>query len=87
MLRNYFKISALLLSTTIYSMGAITGTAYRDYNADGIKQGGEPGVANVIVKAYTNSSTGKDSKVTETTTGSDGNYTLDIPSDLSLIHI
>ena len=81
MLKNYLKLVVLILFTTIYGYSAITGSAYRDYNADGIKQGGEHGVANIIVKAYVDDPSGKDSFLAQTTTDTNGNYSLNIPAN------
>jgi len=66
-------ISGFIFTTSI-TYSAITGTAFKDYNADGIKQAGEPGVEGIIVKAYDTS----DTLITTVTTLSDGNYSLDV---------
>ncbi len=52
----------------------MTGVAFKDYNADGIQQGGEPGVEDITVKVYDSS----DEYVTETTTDENGTYSLSI---------
>ena len=52
----------------------VSGVAFKDYNADGIKQEGEPVVSGVSIKAYDIN----DAKIAETTTDLDGNYLLDI---------
>ena len=67
--------STLIMCTMAYAN--ITGTAFKDFNADGIKQSGEHGVGGIIVKAYKNDAANKDALVAETTTGSDGSYSLD----------
>ena len=75
---HYFlKICIIFLFLPLLIEANITGTAFKDYNADGIKQAGEPGVGGIIVKAYRNDTANKDALVTQTTTASDGTYSLD----------
>jgi uncharacterized repeat protein (TIGR01451 family) len=59
---------------------AITGVVYRDYDADGVRDSREPGVANITVTAYI--STGV--AITSATTEADGSYTLNIPANTSV---
>ncbi len=81
-----FKLMVLLpflcfLFISDISIAQITGKAYRDYNGDGIQQGGEPNRGNIIVKFYTNSTLpAKDALVGTTTTASDGTYSFNPPS-------
>jgi hypothetical protein len=75
----FYLVSALLLSNVVQAQ--VTGKAYRDYNSDGVQQGGEPGREGIIVKAYSNAALpGKDAFVSQTTTNSTGSYTLAIPA-------
>jgi len=74
-------ISKMLLLLSTLSYGAINGVAFKDYNGDGIRQNGEPGVGDIVVKAYTNDLNNKDNFLQETTTRSDGSYSLDVPLD------
>ena len=48
--------------------GPITGTAFRDYNLSGVKDSLEPGIAGIVVTAYTTDTT------TSCETGADGTY-------------
>ncbi len=47
-------IFTLLIALNIV-YGAVSGIAFRDYNADGVKQDGEPGVGEIVVKVYSSS--------------------------------
>ncbi|NPA60651.1 MAG: hypothetical protein GXO06_00005, partial [Epsilonproteobacteria bacterium] len=67
-----------LFGTVAY--GAVTGIAFKDYNADGIKQDGEPGVKGVTVTAYDIN----DIELTSVTTDEDGNYILNIEQPVRL---
>ncbi|HMR90253.1 MAG TPA: SdrD B-like domain-containing protein, partial [Saprospiraceae bacterium] len=81
-----FKLMVLLpilcmLFVSETSFSQITGKAYRDYNGDGIQQGGEPNRGNIIVKFYTNGTLpAKDVLVGTTTTASNGTYSFNPPS-------
>ena len=67
-----------LMNIINVSNAQITGTAFRDYNADGIKQAGEHGEEGIIIKAYKNDIANKDAFVAQVTTQSDGTYSLSI---------
>jgi hypothetical protein len=55
----------------------ITGTVFRDYNGDGIKQAGEPTREGIIVKAYKNAALPvTDAFLVQATTDVNGAYTL-----------
>ncbi|KAA3639406.1 MAG: hypothetical protein DWQ02_03775, partial [Bacteroidetes bacterium] len=55
----------------------ITGKAFRDYNGDGVQQGGEPGRDGIIVNAYADAPyPAKDVLVGTATTDANGNYLL-----------
>lgn len=59
----------------------ISGTAFRDYNGNGIKEGGEPGVKDILVKFYSNAVLpAKDQLVGTTTTNAAGAYTFNPPT-------
>lgn len=60
-------------------VGTVTGTVWHDLDGDGVKESGEPGVANVVIA--------RDGTSTRTVTGSDGTYRLTVPvgSTLSAI--
>lgn len=63
------------------AFGQISGTAFRDYNGNGIKEGGEPGVKDIIVKFYSNAALpAKDQLVGTTTTNASGAYSFNPPS-------
>jgi hypothetical protein len=65
----------------VLAQGQITGTAFRDYNGDGIKQGGEPGREGIIVNFYGNAPLpSKDQFLGTTTTNTSGNYSYNPPS-------
>ena len=40
------------VSTVVKAVGTVTGTVFRDYNANGVQDADEPGVAGVTVNAY-----------------------------------
>lgn len=50
----------------------VTGTVYRDYNATGTQDSGEPGIAGITVTAY-----GSDGTATSCETSADGRYGID----------
>jgi hypothetical protein len=60
---------SIILSSTIYA--DISGSAYRDYNLNNVKETLEPGVKNIKVTGYDNSGT-----IKTTTTDANGAYTL-----------
>ena len=62
-----FSISSPALAGGVY-----TGTAFRDYNANGTKQTAEPGIEGVIVKIYDKSGANQGS----TTTAANGTYSI-----------
>ena len=78
---KYLRSIVLILLFTLYSFGSIEGVAFKDYDLDGVKEAGEPGVEGVIVKAYLNDSSGTDQLLTQTTTGPNGKYRLSIPAN------
>ncbi|HRK82676.1 MAG TPA: GEVED domain-containing protein [Saprospiraceae bacterium] len=45
-------IVGMSIFTAFHVVGQVTGTVFRDYNGDGVKQGTEPLVAGVVVNAY-----------------------------------
>jgi uncharacterized repeat protein (TIGR01451 family) len=67
-------LAALLLALASPAGAAITGTVYRDFDADGARNGGEPGVAGVEVRAF--DATGTLVGGSPQVTGADGSYTL-----------
>ncbi len=67
-------IFTLLIALNIV-YGAVSGIAFRDYNADGVKQDGEPGVGEIVVKVYSSSG----AYLKEVTTDDAGKYSIDIP--------
>jgi hypothetical protein len=70
-----FLVAGTSLSTSLQAQ--ITGTVFRDYNGDGVKQAGEPAREGIIVKAYSNTTLpATDVFLTQTTTNISGNYTL-----------
>jgi len=73
----FILILQILFTTNIF---ALTGVAFKDYNADGLKQDGEPGVKGIIVTAYD----ANDNELTSATTDSDGNYSLTITQPVRL---
>ncbi len=76
-------IASMLLGSALSQQvfADITGTTFRDYNADGVKQGGEHGEAGIIIKAYANDATNKDVEVANTISGIGGNYSLNVPAN------
>jgi SdrD B-like domain/Secretion system C-terminal sorting domain len=64
-----FSFLSILLPAVL---SAQSGTAFRDYNGNGIKDTNEPGVKGIIVKAYDVN----DALYSTATTGSTGAYTL-----------
>ena len=75
----FFKKLIILLLLTIFSFASITGVAFKDYNSDGIKQDGEPGISGINLKVYTSDTDG-DKLIAEVNTTTDGSYTVDIDS-------
>jgi uncharacterized repeat protein (TIGR01451 family) len=70
-----------LLFVSVQINAQITGTVFRDYNGDGIRQSGEPLRGDIIVKFYTNGTLPvKDVLVGTTSTASDGTYSFNPPS-------
>jgi len=66
-----FAVPAVLLGQS--------GTAFRDFNGNGIQNGAEPGVEGVIVRLYANaSSPTTDQFIGETVTGANGTYNFAI---------
>lgn len=75
----FWRVTVILWLTSLSFIGVaaqpsctITGTTYRDYNADGTQQAGEPGQAGVIVRAY--DATGQE--IGTATSAADGSYSL-----------
>jgi len=71
------QISLLLLMASLFMPAAvnaadITGSAFRDYNDNGVQEVGEPGIGGVEVKAY--GTTG--AMANSTITAADGSYSL-----------
>ena len=74
-------IVLFLMFVSIAVQSQITGLAFRDYNGDGIQQGGEPGRGNILVKFYSNAALpSKDAFVGSATTASDGTYSYNPPA-------
>jgi hypothetical protein len=70
-----FLTLGVVMTTSLHAQ--ITGTVFRDFNGDGIKQAGEPAREGIIVKAYKNAVLpAKDAFLIQTTTDANGNYTL-----------
>ncbi len=67
-LTNFLLVS-LLLSGAAYAQ---SGSVFRDYNGNGIKDANEPGVKNIIVKSFD----ANDAVYGTATTGNTGTYTL-----------
>jgi hypothetical protein len=76
------QVIIFLLSLLTLSVEAqITGVAFRDYNADGVQQAGEPGRGNILVKFYSNAALpSKDALLGSTTTAANGSYSFNPPS-------
>lgn len=71
----YTVCLSLFIVLSASSAFAQSGTAFRDYNGDGVKQSGESGVNGVLVKLYVNTaSTQADTLIGATTTNSAGLY-------------
>ena len=69
------SIVLFLLGITEYTMAQVSGTVFRDFNGNGVKEVGEPLVAGIEVKAYDVS--GAQCGTTQTTTSASApNYTL-----------
>lgn len=69
------------LAALVANANSVTGTVYNDLDVDGIKDGGEPGLANVTVYLYVdNDGDGQvdpeDSRVQTTTTDVNGDYSF-----------
>lgn len=74
-------IVLFLMLVSIAVQSQITGLAFRDYNGDGIQQGGEPGRGNILVKFYSNAALpSKDAFVGSTTTAANGTYSYNPPA-------
>jgi hypothetical protein len=56
--------------------GSVSGNVFRDRNADGVRQAGEGGTANVTVQIFDNG----DTPIATATTASDGSYNALIPA-------
>ncbi|HHH55237.1 MAG TPA: hypothetical protein ENK91_16360, partial [Bacteroidetes bacterium] len=87
-MKNYYftrllKLSSAILFILCFSIIAnaqVTGTVFKDFNGDGVKQAGEPGKDRIEVYAYSNVALpGKDALVAQTTTDANGNYTINSP--------
>ena len=50
-MKKYYFLGVLVFISYFLS-AQISGTVFRDFNGDGIKQSGEPLMGNIIVKAY-----------------------------------
>ena len=71
----FTSIVLLLFLAVSTSLQAQSGTAFRDFNGDGLKTGAEPGVAGIIVRIYGNATLpAKDQFIGETLTGSNGTF-------------
>ena len=60
------------LAFGVNAVADVTGTAFRDYDGDGVQDTREPGVAGITVTAYD----GAGAQAATTTTATDGSYTL-----------
>ncbi len=90
-------LSVLLVQQTVYAAaGNITGTVFRDYNADGVKQPLEPGIAGVNVTAYDANGTPSPTAITiangtytiaHTFAGDEARVEFTLPSDGSLNYL
>ncbi len=78
------KVQVIIFLFTLLAFSVqsqITGVAFRDYNADGVQQAGEPGRGNILVKFYSNAALpSKDALLGSTTTAGDGTYSFNPPS-------
>lgn len=80
-MKRILTIIGILAVCVTASQAQITGTAFRDYNGNGIKEGGEPGVKDIIVNFYANATLpAKDQLVGSTTTNATGAYSFNPPS-------
>ncbi len=70
--RNVLLVALAALATPAAASAAITGTAFRDYDADGTRDGREPGLSGIAVRALNDAG----SVVATTTTAGDGTYSL-----------
>ncbi len=72
---SLLALAAFLLfqpgGTAVHADGAISGTAFRDYNANGVRDTYEPGIGNVAVTAVTDTG-----DTASTTTAANGAYSL-----------
>ncbi|MEZ4906446.1 MAG: SdrD B-like domain-containing protein [Saprospiraceae bacterium] len=74
---NFIRILSVIAISSFFwltSYGQISGTVFRDYNGNGIKDSSEPSVAGVMVTAYNTSGTSCGT-ATSTSAGSN-NYTI-----------
>ncbi|MBL7766444.1 MAG: gliding motility-associated C-terminal domain-containing protein [Chitinophagaceae bacterium] len=75
-MRRIFTLVTFLLLPYLASFAQISGTVFRDYNADGIQQTAglniEPGAAGIIVNAYDATNT----VIATTTSAANGTYSL-----------
>ncbi len=72
---SLLTFSGLLLSFALSAQ--ISGTAFRDYNGNGIKEGGEPSVKGIEVKFYSNAASPfTDQLIGSTSTNASGFYTF-----------
>lgn len=72
-----FQAILLLPPTSVFAQ---SGTAFRDYNGDGVKQSGEQGVEGITVKLYLNATPpAKDQLIGTDTTDSTGAYNFTTP--------
>ncbi len=69
---GWMIVALVLLGTPV--LAEITGTVFRDYDADGAQAMGEPGIADIFVNAY--DGTGTAVGTSPQTTAADGSYTL-----------
>ncbi|MEN9500892.1 MAG: hypothetical protein RI964_177 [Pseudomonadota bacterium] len=76
-LYNGVGTGVLLLMSQV-TCAAVTGSAFSDFNGDGIQQSGEVGRAGIIVKAF---KTGSTAEVVSATTDASGAYSLAVPGD------
>lgn len=66
--------------------GSVTGVVFQDYNADGVRDEGEPGVGGKVVWADANNDGVLDDGEVSTTTAADGSYTLSgLPAGSELV--
>ncbi|MEO1529004.1 MAG: SdrD B-like domain-containing protein, partial [Planctomycetota bacterium] len=65
--------------------GTVSGFQFQDFNEDGVKDAGEPGLEGVTVFADLNGNDWPDSDEPQTQSASDGSYTLNVPLGRQLI--